>query len=420
MLALERQLGLREAVSLGIGGTIGGGIFVLVGAAAAEAGPGMLLSFVLAFVCSLLLALPYAELACRFPSAGGGYAFGRAVFGPRWGYVLGWGYWGGYVFISGYVTLGFGGYLQAVTGVPVLLGAEALMVAVIVVNLLGIRISGRTQTAIVVVAIGAILAMAASGLVHVQAANFVPFLPFGLTGVLTAMLLAFLAFGGFDIVAAAGEEVKDPERTLPRAILLTLVLVLGVYLLLAYVALGVLPWRELGSSAAPLSNAASRFLGSGTGSALVSLAALLATAATANAVLVVTSRISFAMARDGLFPERLARVGGRGATPRAAVLVSGVLMALVPLGGSISLSTSIGGFLYALHFLFPPAALLILRRRDLGGERPAFRTPLAPVVLPLAMVAAVALMVASQLLGVVGGLLWLLLGAAVYATGRRR
>src|SRR6266545_1936188 len=109
---LRRALGLREAVTPGLGGTVGGGIFVLIGSAAGQAGPAVLLSFGLAFLVSLVIALPYAELACRLPRAGGGYAFTREILGPGWGFLMGWGYLGAYVFASGYVTLGFGGYLE--------------------------------------------------------------------------------------------------------------------------------------------------------------------------------------------------------------------------------------------------------------------------------------------------------------------
>lgn len=108
-IALRRGMGLGEAVALGVGGTIGGGIFVLVGSAAGAAGPGALIAFGLAFLASLAIAVPYAELACRYPEAGGGYAFARILLGRRLGFLMGWGFWGAYVFISGYVTLGFGG-----------------------------------------------------------------------------------------------------------------------------------------------------------------------------------------------------------------------------------------------------------------------------------------------------------------------
>src|SRR3989440_843264 len=330
---LRRVLTLREAVALGVGGTIGGGIFVLVGAAAGRAGPGALLAFVLAFGVSLLIALPYAELACRYPLAGGGYAFARALLGPYWGFLMGWGYWGAYIFISGYVTLGFGGYLHALTGLPPVVGALALIGISTGINLIGVRLSGVVQSLVIGVAIVALLAFGVLGLPHVHIERFTPFLPYGAGGVAVATLLAFLAFGGFDMVAAAGEEIASPERNLPKAILLTLFIVLGLYLLVTFVALGVLPWSELGASPAPLAAAATQFLGS-TGRQLTAAAAILTTAATGNAVLVVTSRVAFAMARDGLLPGLVARVHPKTGTPWGARLLNGILLALVALTGS--------------------------------------------------------------------------------------
>src|SRR2546421_6435057 len=408
---LRRVLTLREAVALGVGGTIGGGIFVLVGAASGKAGPGALLSFLLAFGISLLIALPYAELACRYPLAGGGYAFARALVGPHWGFLMGWGYWGAYIFISGYVTLGFGGYLHALTGLPPVAGALALIGISTGINLIGVRLSGVVQSLVIGVAIVALLAFGVLGLPHVHIERFTPFLPYGAGGVAVATLLAFLAFGGFDMVAAAGEEIATPERNLPRAILLTLFVVLGLYLLVTFVALGTLPWNELGRSPAPLAAAATQFLGS-TGRQLTGLAAILTTAATGNAVLVVTSRVAFAMARDGALPGVVAQVHPTTGVPWAAVLLNGILLALVALTGSVALVAAVGGFLYVLHFLFPLVALLVLRRR--GGSSPAFRTPAPRVVLPLAIGGCLLLLVTSGLTGVLGGLGWLCVGLMAY------
>jgi len=408
---LRRVLTLREAVALGIGGTIGGGIFVLVGAAAGRAGPGALLAFVLAFGVSLLIALPYAELACRYPLAGGGYAFTRTLLGPHWGFVMGWGYWGAYIFVSGYVTLGFGGYFHALTGLPAVPGALALIGLCTGINLAGIRLSGLVQSLVIGLAMAALLGFSMSGLPHIHFERFTPFLPFGLGGVAVATLLAFLAFGGFDMVAAAGEEITSPERNLPRAILLTLLAVLGLYLLITFVALGVLPWNELGTSSAPLAAAATQFLGS-TGRQLTAAAALLTTAATGNAVLVVTSRVAFAMARDGLLPGLVARVHSKTSTPWGAVLLNGILLALVALTGSVLLAAAVGGFLYVLHFLFTLIALVILRRR--GGPLPAFRTPAPRTVLPLAFGGCLLLLATSGWTGVSGGLGWLFIGLLAY------
>src|SRR4051812_12922677 len=162
--ALRRDLTLRGAVALGIGGTVGGGVYVLVGTAAREAGPGALLAFVVGFLASLLIALPYAELACRYPLAGGGYAFARAVFGRHIGFLMGWGFWGAYLLISGYVTLGFGGYLHAITGMSVTGSAVLLVVACLGLNLLGLRVTAGAQTVVIVAALAGLIAFAVWGL----------------------------------------------------------------------------------------------------------------------------------------------------------------------------------------------------------------------------------------------------------------
>jgi len=416
---LKRQLGLRQAVAVGVGGTIGGGIFVLVGAAAGVAGPAVLLSFVLAFVASLLIALPYAELSSRFPLAGGGYAFAKAVFDRGWAFLLGWAYWGAYVFISGYVTLGFGGYLQLLTGIPGLVGAEILIALVTTMNLIGLRVSGKAQATLVAGSVVVLAGFAVTGLSHVEAQNFSPFFPSASGGVLAAALLAFLAFGGFDMVASAGEEVTRPERNLPLAILLTLALVLGLYLVVAYVAVGTVPLARLGASSVPLSEAAAAIFGPELGQRLVGMAAILTTAATANAVLIVTSRVTFAMSRDGMLPSALSAIRASSTAPWASVLLNGFLIALVPLLGSVVLVATIGGFLYVLHFMFPIAAVVVLRRRERKARpsRSSFRVPAGSIVLPLSFVACAILIVASGFIGIAVGSFWLGLGVVLWWSG---
>jgi basic amino acid/polyamine antiporter, APA family len=413
---LRRQLGLWQAVAIGVGGTVGGGIFVLVGAAASLAGPAALLAFPLAFGASLLIALPYAELACRMPLAGGGYAFARQVLGRDWGFLMGWGYAGAYVFVSGYVTIGFGGYLAALTRLPVVAGAVGLVAACTIVNLLGVKLSGRLQALVVLVAIGGLVALVLWGLPAVRLERLHPFAPSGAHGVFEAALVAFLSLGGFDMVAAAGEEVRRPERNLPRAILITLVGVVGLYLLVALVALGSLPAVRLGASAAPLADAAGVF-GGEAARRLIVCCALLTTAATANAVLVVTSRVAFAMARDGLLPRGLAAVHRSTGAPWAAVLTCGTALAGVAALGSLRLATAAGGFLYVLHFVPPLVALVLLRRREPG--RPAFATPAPRVVIPLALLASAGLVVASGRTGFAVGGAWLAVGLAVHLARRR-
>lgn len=222
-------------------------------------------------------------------------------------------------------------------------------------------------------------------------------------------------------MAAAGEEVRQPERNLPRAILLTLIGVVGMYLLVTLVALGSVPASRLGASTAPLAEAASAF-GGAAARRLIVCCALLTTAATANAVLVVTSRVVFAMARDGLLPSGLAAVHRRTGAPWAAVLACGAALAAVAGAGSVRFATSAGGFLYVLyvlHFVPPLVALVLLRRRQ-AGQRPAFTTPAPLLLIPLALGASAALVVASGRTGMVAGVAWLLAGLAIHQGRRRR
>lgn len=417
---LRRDLGLGGAVALGVGGTIGGGIYVLVGRTAGEAGPAALLSFTLAFIAALLIALPYAELACRYPLAGGGYAFARTVFGERVGFLMGWTFWGAYLFISGYVTLGFGGYLHALTGAPPSLGAVCVIAVSLALNLLGFRISGAGQAVVIAAATLSLLAFGLAGMAHVDLHNYEPFLPHGLPGVLSGSLLAFLAFGGFDIVAAAGEEIRHPKRNLPRAILITLGAVLGLYLLVSLAAIGVAGAGTLGASKAPLADAAQHVGGAALRRA-VTLVALLTTAATVNAVLIVTSRISFAMARDRLLPRQLAAVSSHTGAPIAALLASAALLAAIAVAGSISLAASAGGFLYVLHFVLPLFAVTALRRRGRLTPADGRRTPWPRITVPLAFLACGVLLIATGGAGVASGLAWLSIGALGYTlTSHRR
>ena len=412
--SLRRTLGLRQAVALGVSGTLGGGIFVLVGSAVGHAGPAALLAFLVAFGVALCIALPYAELASRFPGAGGAYAATRAALGPRLGFFNGWTYLGAWVFASGFVTLGFGGYLRALTGLPSMPSALGLIALVTLVNLCNPRFATRIQVVAIGLGASALLGFALLGAPSAVAHLPDPgsLFPNGPGGLLMAVPPAFLALNGFDTVAAAGEEVVRPERTLPRAILLTLVIAVCLYALVTFAALGALPWQILSASPVPLADAAAAALGP-TGAKLVAVAAVLTTATTANAALVVGSRVLFAMGRDGALPRSLGRIHPQTGSPWLALIVTAACLAAVAVGGSIALAAAAGGFLYVLHYLVPIAALIRVRRG--GGPRPIFVTPAPRVVLPLAVGACVLMLGASGGDGVLGGAGWLVAGLAIYA-----
>ncbi len=401
-----------------MGGTVGGGIFVLVGVAAEAAGPGALLAFALGFVVVALVALPYTELAGRRPGAGGGYAFTQHVLGPRWGFAMGWGYLGAWLLASGYVTAGFGTYAEALTGVPSGVAALALVVACTALNVFGLRPSARAQNLVLSVAVVGLVGFVAWGAAHVQPERLTPLLAEGTSGVLFATVLAFLSLNGFDAIAAAAEEIKDPARTIPRAILLTLLAVGALYASVALVALGTLPLELLTTSPAPLANAADAF-GGPAAQLAVAATALLTTAATGNAMVVVSSRITFAMARDRHLPRPLARTTATGAPASAVLACGGALaaVAVVALAGNVALIAGAGGFLYVLHYL-PPLAALVLERRRTPPPPGAFTTPAPRLVIPTASAACLLVAAASGAEAMLLGGAWFTAGLVLAALPR--
>ena len=425
---LAQTMGLREMVALGVGGAVGGAIFILVGTAIDQAGPlGALLSFVLAFLVAVVIALPYAELACRYPVAGGGYAFVQAILGRHWGFVMGWVYAGSWLCIGGYVSLGFGGYLQQVLSgvlpiigaVPHTVSALLLIVGIVIVNLIGGHLFVRLQKTIVLLAVVALIAAggaglycAVVGLYGATISRFVPVFPHGVSGILGTASLAFLALSGFDLVATTGEEIKNPKRMLPLAILLTLGIVLLLYLLVVAATAGVLSGQQL-STKTPLADAAEHIFGE-PGQQFIAIAAVLTTAATGNAVLIATSRITFAMARDGLLPRLFSHLHPSTKVPWVAIIVSGVILALLALTDSIPLLAAVGSFLYVLQFVFPLIALVIVRSRS--KKVPSFRTPAPYLIITLAFVGCLFLLYASGQEGMRGGLSWLIAGLVIYAS----
>jgi APA family basic amino acid/polyamine antiporter len=324
---------------------------------------------------------------------------------------MGWAYWGGYLIASGYVTLGFGGYLEQLSGLPRVPAAVGLVIVLALLNLRGVRVSSRFQTLLVAFEVTALFVIAGVGSMHARPALLTPFMPQGWSGVIAASLVAFLAFGGFDQVAAMGDEVHEPRRTLPCAILTSLLLVLILYLGLLYAALGSVPWQELSASTAPLALAAQEFLGGGV-SVAVPLLALVATTATANALVLVTSRVLFAMAADGQVPTVLGRVAGRQQVPILAILVSVAGMILVAASGDLSLVVDATGFLYAGGFILTLAAYFRLRQRGTGSGS-AFTVPAYPWV-PLAALALTSVVLLQARSGALVGIFWLALGGAVH------
>ncbi|GAB2817165.1 amino acid permease [Streptomyces daliensis] len=393
---LRRSLGMWQLTMISIGATLGTGIFVVLGEAVPDAGPAVTLSFVIAGLTALFSALSYAELAGTIPVSGSSYSYAYATLGELVAWICGWCLILEYGVSVAAVAVGWGDYLNELlrgtlgVTIPTALAAPpgdggvfnlpALLVVLLAMAFLlgGARESARANTVMVVVKILALLLFCAVAFAGVRAGNYTPFMPLGMAGVSAAGATLFFSYIGFDAASTAGEEATNPQRDLPRAIILSLVIVTALYVLVAAVAVGAHPWRDFEGSEAALAGILTSVTGHEFWAVLLAAGAVVAIASVVLTVLYGQTRVLFAMSRDGLVPAFLSRVHPRTGAPRAnTVVVSlfcGALAAAVPLG-RLADATSIGTlFAFALVNI----AVLVLRRTRPSMPR-AFRAPLAPL-----------------------------------------
>ncbi|MFG3285622.1 amino acid permease [Streptomyces sp. NPDC048111] len=395
--SLRRSLGMWQLTMISIGATLGTGIFVVLGEAVPKAGPAVTISFVLAGLTALFSALSYAELAGSIPVAGSSYSYAYATLGELVAWICGWCLileygvsvaavavgWGQYLneFLDGTIGVTIPDALSAPPGDGGIFNLPALLVVVLAMGLLlgGARESARANTIMVGVKIAALVLFCVIGFMGFKSGNYSDFMPLGRAGVSGAASTLFFSYIGFDAASTAGEEAKNPKKDLPRAIMLSLVIVTALYVLVAFVAVGARPWKQFEGSEAALAGIMKDVTGHSFWATLLAACAVIAIASVVLTVLYGQTRILFAMARDGLVPKVFAKVSPRSGTPVAnTVVVSlfcGVLAAAVPLG-KLADATSIGT-LFA--FALVNVAVIILRRTRPDMPR-TFRVPLGWVV----------------------------------------
>ncbi len=411
---LKRDLGWKEATALGTGAMVGAGIFILSGVAAGKAGPSVMLAFVIAALLEILLGLCYAELASRYPKAGGAYEYVSQTMGSFIGTLVGWSYWGAWLAASSFVSQGFGNYLHSLTGAPPLISAVILLIVLGLLNMLGIKFSGAVQVGIVIIEIVVLVIFFALGFGHVDYTLYIPFVPNGFEGILAAALVGFLSMVGWDVIVDAGEEMRDPSKTIPKAIFSSIIIVLVLYSGLLFVSVGVVPWQELGLSKIPVALASQQFLGE-FGPTLVSIVIVIALPATANAFIISISRTAFAMGRKGLLPKKIGFIHPRFQTPVWAILLGVSIQILFTLVSSINIAVNATGFLYLVTFIFTIIAFFISRGTTSHEDRATqFFTPFYPFLPALALIICLCLLIPIGVTGFFSGLIWLSIGLVIY------
>lgn len=368
---LKRQLNLLDALSIGLGAIIGAGIFVLVGTAAGLAGPAVLLAVILSSISATFTALSFAELGSALPKAGGIYEYGRTLIHPLVGFIMGWMWVSGNIVLGATASQGFGYYLSAlVPQVDYRVAAATLVVAVTVVNLMGAKLSASVNNVLVAVKVAALLFLVSVGFSRINPGNFHPFAPRGLAPILEATALFYFAYIGFPRVAMIAEEVVEPERNIPRAIILALWISAALYLLVTATAVGVAGWQLLSQSHAPLEDVA-RLIGY---SWIVGVGGLFATLSVVLTSVMGQSRVFFAMARNGEIPEALSWVHPKLGTPVYTILLSGSIMFFLVLTVDITGLAMVTSFLVLLtHTLTNIADIVLCKRCDPPPFKALFR-----------------------------------------------
>jgi APA family basic amino acid/polyamine antiporter len=394
--SLRRSLSMWQLTMISIGATLGTGIFVVLGEATPLAGPAVAISFVIAGLTALFSALSYAELAGSIPVSGSSYSYSYATMGEIVAWICGWCLILEYGVSVAAVAVGWGEYVNELldgtlgitipesVGAPLGEGGFVNLPALVVVLLAmvflmrGAKESARVNTIMVVIKIATLVLFCAIGFMGIKAGNYAPLAPLGVTGISAAAATLFFSYIGFDAASTAGEEAKNPQRDLPRAIMLSLLIVTVLYCLVALVAVGAMPWQDFQGTEAALAQIMKDVTGHSFWGVVLAAGAVVAIASVVFAVLYGQTRILFAMSRDGLVPKVFAKVDPRTGSPRANTLIvsvfCGLLAATIPLG-ELANATSIGT-LFAFGLV--NVAVVILRYTRPGMNR-TFRVALFPV-----------------------------------------
>ncbi|GLU49419.1 amino acid permease [Nocardiopsis ansamitocini] len=448
--ALRKDLTGFDLIVFGIGVIIGTGIFVVTGRQAAEnAGPAIIVSFLIAGLVCALAAMCYAEFASTVPVAGSAYTFGYASLGEFVAWIIGWDLILEFTLAASVVAVGWSAYAGDLLGIPtsiaitddygVNVGAMAIVILLGVVSTLGAKLSGRVTAVVVAIKVAIVLFVIVVGAFYVKASNWTPFVPpaepvpaetqsighqpltqvllglepssFGIWGVIAAASVVFFAFIGFDIVATTAEETKNPKRDMPVGIFGSLIIVTVLYMAVAAIVTGMRPYTELNSDA-PLAEAF-RGVGADWAATLISLGGVIGITTVILVLMMGQSRVAFAMSRDGLLPRGLSKTHPRFGTPYVMTGITTVAVAL--LAGLVPISALEEmvniGTLFA--FVVVSVGVIVLRRTRPDLPR-AFRAPWVPVLPVIAALACGWLMLNLTVDTWIRFLVWMLLGVIVY------
>lgn len=370
---LKKELGTVQVFTLAAGAMIGSGLFILPGLAHAQAGTGVILSYLFAGVLAAAATLSLAELATAMPKAGSDYFFITRGFGAGTGSIAGILSWFALALKSAFAIVGMATFIALFLDMPVLLSGAVLTVFFVFLNILGVRQAAQFQTILVFGMIILLLLYAAAGIPKMNAELLTPIAPFGATGIFSTAGFVFVSYGGLLKIASVAEEIDNPGKCLPLGLGLALVCVTVLYALTIFITGGVLENEVFNDSRTPLSDGGRAIAGTA-GFIAMSICAILAFISTANAGIMASSRYLLALSRDNLLPEPLGRVSKKTKTPIIAIAMTGGLI-LLSLLLELSLLVKAASCVLILSYILCCLAVVVLRESGLQNYRPLFTAP---------------------------------------------
>ncbi|MDF2086180.1 amino acid permease [Bacillus pseudomycoides] len=426
---LTKTLGTFDLIMLGIGSIIGTGVLVLTGLVAArDAGPAVIFSFILAAIVCGFIALCYAEIASTLPTSGSVYTYSYATIGEFVAHLVGWTLFSIYIVATAAVASGWTGYFhnlisglgleipKALLTIPSqggIMNLPAVIITLIITWMLsrGTKESKRINNIMVLIKIGMVILFIVVGVFYVKPENWVPFAPYGLSGVVTGGAAVFFAFMGFDILATSAEEVKNPQRNLPIAIIISLIICTLIYVIVCLVMTGMVSYKELNVPEAMAY--VMEAVGQGKVAGVIAVGAVIGLMAVIFSTMYAATRVFFAMSRDGLLPKSLAKINKKTGAPTFTIGLAGIGSSVI--AGFINLKelanlVNIGGL---VTFALVSVSVIILRKTHPNLKR-GFRVPFVPILPIISIICCVFLMLNLPLRTWVYFSIWITIGAVIY------
>lgn len=416
MKKLNRSVTLTSAIAISIGGMLGSGIFVLPGIAAAKTGSSIWIAYLLAAICILPAALSKSELATAMPSSGGTYVYIERTFGPVFGTIAGIGLWLSLLLKSSFALVGFGAYLTVLVNIDegfTKYAALFFLLVILFLNIFGIKKVGKVQIVIVTISLISLGAILVFGVPNVNQELLEPLFSNGNIGLVSTVAFVYISYAGVTKIAAIAGEIKNPSVNLPRAMMLSLVIMSLIYVSVAFVLVGNIPMETLSTDIKPIYTISNLLGGTYVGYA-AAIVGVITLVSMANSGVLAASRFPFAMAIDSLLPSFMSKIHSKYLTPVVTIVMTCIVMGLVILFLDVEKIAKLASAFMVMMFVSVNACVIILRETATQWYNPPYKSPLYPFIQLFGIISGIILLVLLGFVPLLAILLITIIGFFIY------